>query len=144
MNRAGKTPLSLTSNPEIIGDLILGGVNVTDVYLKLTSELQEERALKIMEYLTDHEKWDPTNKTMTGDSALHYACRAERPMLVHHLISKCKCNPSDKNRNRVTPLMLTYNFRIISDLILSGAESCLLYTSPSPRDATLSRMPSSA
>ena len=25
-----------------------------------------------------------------------------------------------------------------------AAESCLLYTSPSPRDATLSRMPSSA
>ena len=25
-----------------------------------------------------------------------------------------------------------------------GVESCLLYTSPSPRDATLSRMPSSA
>ena len=27
---------------------------------------------------------------------------------------------------------------------LSGVETCLLYTSPSPRDATLSRMPSSA
>ena len=27
---------------------------------------------------------------------------------------------------------------------LSGANTCLLYTSPSPRDATLSRMPSSA
>ena len=27
---------------------------------------------------------------------------------------------------------------------LSDVESCLLYTSPSPRDATLSRMPSSA
>ena len=26
----------------------------------------------------------------------------------------------------------------------SGSGSCLLYTSPSPRDATLSRMPSSA
>ena len=26
----------------------------------------------------------------------------------------------------------------------SGANACLLYTSPSPRDATLSRMPSSA
>ena len=26
----------------------------------------------------------------------------------------------------------------------SGAYACLLYTSPSPRDATLSRMPSSA
>ena len=29
-------------------------------------------------------------------------------------------------------------------LILIGAIACLLYTSPSPRDATLSRMPSSA
>ena len=28
--------------------------------------------------------------------------------------------------------------------ILSETRSCLLYTSPSPRDATLSRMPSSA
>ena len=29
-------------------------------------------------------------------------------------------------------------------LIADGYTSCLLYTSPSPRDATLSRMPSSA
>ena len=29
-------------------------------------------------------------------------------------------------------------------LALHNFESCLLYTSPSPRDATLSRMPSSA
>ena len=31
-----------------------------------------------------------------------------------------------------------------SDRLLNDAGSCLLYTSPSPRDATLSRMPSSA
>ena len=30
------------------------------------------------------------------------------------------------------------------DINLSGANSCLLYTSPSPRDGLLSRMPSSA
>ena len=30
------------------------------------------------------------------------------------------------------------------NLVLEGNVSCLLYTSPSPRDATLSRMPSSA
>ena len=29
-------------------------------------------------------------------------------------------------------------------LIVDDIKSCLLYTSPSPRDATLSRMPSSA
>ena len=28
--------------------------------------------------------------------------------------------------------------------MVAGLEDCLLYTSPSPRDATLSRMPSSA
>ena len=32
----------------------------------------------------------------------------------------------------------------IKSVYLRGAGSCLLYTSPSPRDATLSRMPSSA
>ena len=31
-----------------------------------------------------------------------------------------------------------------SFIILDEAQNCLLYTSPSPRDATLSRMPSSA
>ena len=31
-----------------------------------------------------------------------------------------------------------------SDMVLSRMLACLLYTSPSPRDATLSRMPSSA
>ena len=32
----------------------------------------------------------------------------------------------------------------IESLKASGNDICLLYTSPSPRDATLSRMPSSA
>ena len=31
-----------------------------------------------------------------------------------------------------------------SILLVFGSNTCLLYTSPSPRDATLSRMPSSA
>ena len=37
---------------------------------------------------------------------------------------------------------LIAGFYINANALLSG--SCLLYTSPSPRDATLSRMPSSA
>ena len=40
----------------------------------------------------------------------------------------------------VTELAATYNIPITA----RGAGTCLLYTSPSPRDATLSRMPSSA
>ena len=34
--------------------------------------------------------------------------------------------------------------RLLVDVTSVEVESCLLYTSPSPRDATLSRMPSSA
>ena len=33
---------------------------------------------------------------------------------------------------------------IVGEIVMEGLQTCLLYTSPSPRDATLSRMPSSA
>ena len=33
---------------------------------------------------------------------------------------------------------------LLNDSRVGGVNTCLLYTSPSPRDATLSRMPSSA
>ena len=36
------------------------------------------------------------------------------------------------------------NFGIMGYTALGGLAACLLYTSPRPRDATLSRMPSSA
>ena len=47
---------------------------------------------------------------------------------------------------RISGLELTEECIITMRGILSGAlnADCLLYTSPSPRDATLSRMPSSA
>ena len=38
----------------------------------------------------------------------------------------------------------TETFVDTGSYIFNGLVSCLLYTSPSPRDATLSRMPSSA
>ena len=45
------------------------------------------------------------------------------------------------NYGHVTPSVDVYN---IMYMYVCGALTCLLYTSPSPRDATLSRMPSSA
>ena len=46
-------------------------------------------------------------------------------------------NPSNQNNLETAPRLIKY-------LIKHKHWSCLLYTSPSPRDATLSRMPSSA
>ena len=39
---------------------------------------------------------------------------------------------------------VTDKAHFIDDLGADSLDTCLLYTSPSPRDATLSRMPSSA
>ena len=54
----------------------------------------------------------------------------------------------DSRQNRVLPflpLVSKENYVGVFDLIdTSPLINCLLYTSPSPRDATLSRMPSSA
>ena len=43
----------------------------------------------------------------------------------------------------VQPLQYLFRNRMLQ-LLRGGVGACLLYTSPSPRDATLSRMPSSA
>ena len=37
-----------------------------------------------------------------------------------------------------------YTIRVVSEILESNGSRCLLYTSPSPRDRTRSRMPSSA
>ena len=42
------------------------------------------------------------------------------------------------------PLATDNTGSVTEDLVASDSGNCLLYTSPSPRDATLSRMPSSA
>ena len=43
-----------------------------------------------------------------------------------------------------TLVTMLYNQMITRDRYVRDTYNCLLYTSPSPRDATLSRMPSSA
>ena len=50
-----------------------------------------------------------------------------------------EANPAEFSLN--TPLLSEERHKVVFDRLL---DCCLLYTSPSPRDATLSRMPSSA
>ena len=50
-------------------------------------------------------------------------------------------NSTELNSTKIDDICL--HFQVLRDAA-PGVNTCLLYTSPSPRDATLSRMPSSA
>ena len=56
--------------------------------------------------------------------------------------TKCPYLGNKSEKRLVTDL--NNNPFLFDELSLSGFRSCLLYTSPSPRDRPLSRMPSSA
>ena len=68
--------------------------------------------------------------------------------LVHGNPAKCfgeHYQQANKNSYlRMAPEQLLMNDRILNVNTTGGAWGCLLYTSPSPRDGLLSRMPSSA
>ena len=49
-----------------------------------------------------------------------------------------------ENRGRPSEQVERLDKRTIDSTDYDGSKSCLLYTSPSPRDRTRSRMPSSA
>ena len=52
--------------------------------------------------------------------------------------------PANRGKRSIAvDLKSTEGVEVVLKLV-EGADACLLYTSPSPRDATLSRMPSSA
>ena len=74
----------------------------------------------------------------TGSPEVQVAILTER---ILNLTEHFKTNKKDNHSRR--GLLLMVNKRR-SLLTYDQGKSCLLYTSPSPRDATLSRMPSTA
>ena len=85
----------------------------------------------------------PASGTSYGNAGV-LAAAAVVPVTVPGLVAKAPGMLLDKNQ----PLFLNWSYlpRLLPWLprYLSHCNPCLLYTSPSPRDATLSRMPSSA
>ena len=78
-----------------------------------------------------------SSKIPDGEGRLHAPAPNE-----HHsfIVQAAESSPTDHPSE--THLHRNLNNRHIQLIAIGGA--CLLYTSPSPRDATLSRMPSSA
>ena len=85
----------------------------------------------ILNLVTDNKALHLCNKT--GENSLHIACKIGDPLLFLELV-------------RLESFHLAKNDYTLLHLACEHGHThiCLLYTSPSPRDATLSRMPSSA
>ena len=91
---------------------------------------------------------DVNTAQLDGTTALHWAAHLN-DLKMATLLIEAGANVNVSNDYGITPLSLACtngSSRMVRGLLQAGADpnSCLLYTSPSPRDATLSRMPSSA
>ena len=75
----------------------------------------------------------PTKGARLGGSASHQ--KAMLANLATSLFEHGRITTTEAKAKRLRPY---------AEKIITHAKACLLYTSPSPRDATLSRMPSSA
>jgi ankyrin repeat protein/signal recognition particle receptor subunit beta len=128
-NNDGQIPLQLTSNPEIVFDLIRNATDGQLVYRKLFQELQEDVSLQIIVRLSKPNlSWNPCQPLDNGDTALHHACRNGRAKIVNLLLSEFNCDPNVRNCDGATPLDLTSNPMIIGHLTRYGADLENVYT----------------
>ena len=94
---------------------------------------------------------EPYSKRTTRSGG-DFCCSDRIPLKINEFIKtpnskitenfKIRKIPNFANVNSTKNAESNFTFGVID--MLDGFGSCLLYTSPSPRDATLSRMPSSA
>ena len=115
-SKNGKTPLQLTSNAQIMEMLVQHGAKLTsDVVFKIILNVEEHKASEIL-LLSITKKtmmWKPTDVNDDGDTALHLACKVDKPDVVKCLLTNMEWNLNIKNRTGLSPLELSKNPEII-------------------------------
>ena len=131
---------------KILDKVCLDTENLCDLLHYAVSYGQVEVArLLIVEY-----KCPVDCRNKSKQTPLHNACRKGHLSVIRMLVSEHKADLNARANNKDTPLNKaawygqTTVVQCLIDEFSCNANTCLLYTSPSPRDATLSRMPSSA
>ena len=95
--------------------------------------------------VTDQGENGTTPNTSTGPDLLNVARQKNaKGMLLCHLNINSSQNKFDELKDNIINNKMQIMAVSETKIDRSYPDSCLLYTSPSPRDATLSRMPSSA
>eukprot|EP00656_Telonema_subtile_P043311 TRINITY_DN4968_c0_g1_i10.p1 TRINITY_DN4968_c0_g1~~TRINITY_DN4968_c0_g1_i10.p1 ORF type:complete len:112 (+),score=15.06 TRINITY_DN4968_c0_g1_i10:62-397(+) len=93
----------------------------------------------------------PPRSTLSSSSAASDVYKRQGWTSRKHFIQQCTQGPPVNGRTVLYRTRLAAHFYHLSldshpthRIVASGPYTCLLYTSPSPRDRTRSRMPSSA
>ena len=117
MDNNKQTPLECTLDYGMMKELVEHGAKVTShVVFKIISSVEEHKAIEIL-LLSSTKKtmlWKPTDLNDDGDTALHLACKVDKPAVVKYLLKQGKCNHNDKNSNNELPIELTTNIDILS------------------------------
>ena len=103
-------------------ELVQHGAKMTaDVLYKvlLVENIPEYVACKLitLTMMKETMSWNPNDVLNSdGDTALHVACKADRPEIVNILLSQTHCDPNVRNKAGLLPLEVTTNPVIILKL----------------------------
>ena len=130
----GTTPISATTSPS----LIITNVDENDSASYCVRVTVDGCTSNLSQIIPVTVGAQPTQPTVTASSAV---CEGDNLQLETDLINGATYQWTGPNGFNAT----VYNPSVFpATVAASGGYTCLLYTSPSPRDRTRSRMPSSA
>ena len=126
LDNKGQMPLQLTSDSKIMKLLIEHGAKMTtDVVFKVISSRHISHSSAIELFTLSTKKgmmlWNTHDLNSSDETALHLACKRDKPAIVNYLLTEAKCDPNANDRYQCPPLESTTNFEIAKMLIEHGA-----------------------
>ena len=126
LDNKGQMPLQLTSDLRIMKMFVEHGAKMTmNVVFKVISSkhITDYGAIELFKLSTGKQTmlWNPDDLNSNNETALHLACKFDKPALVNYLLTEAKCDPNADNRLAESPLESTTNLKIAKMLIKHGA-----------------------
>jgi ankyrin repeat protein/signal recognition particle receptor subunit beta len=113
--------LKLTRNLNVAKSLIKHGARaIPELVLRFVAMESEPKKHSLIKLLLT--TWNPDDSDSDGYTALHLACKADRPTTVKILLSVAHCDPNIETKNKAVPIQLTSDLGIMKILIEHGAQ----------------------
>ena len=151
---AGKVQASVALEPDSKGSSSSGGTDPAVLFGEYdgedTGETSDALLRRVFEIELDEN--DEPDPALVPDTKPNKSASAKLAAILVEQIPKQNENENPNFKTRRPVVRVSYNSWLAegslsggdSPKVLDGSSTCLLYTSPSPRDGLLSRMPSSA